>query len=44
MKLGQIIDILIDNDVKVIALVMRRDIALGKGLRHFEGTVGKVYE
>ena len=34
LKFGQIIDILIDNDVKVIALVMRRDVGLGERLRH----------
>lgn len=35
LKLSQIVDIVIDNDVQVVALVMRRDVGFGKRLRHF---------
>lgn len=34
LKLGQIVDILIDDDPQVVALVMRCDVALGECFRH----------
>ena len=34
LELGQIIDILIDDDPEVIGLAMRRDVVLGESLGH----------
>lgn len=34
LKLSQIVDIVVDNDVEIGAFVMRRDIVFGEGLRH----------
>lgn len=34
LKFSQIVDIVIDDDVEVIALVMRRDVGFGERLRH----------
>jgi hypothetical protein len=34
LKFRQVIDILVDDDPQIVALVMRCDIALGKGFGH----------
>ncbi len=33
-KRSQVVDIVIDNNVEIIRLIVRRNIRLGKGLRH----------
>jgi hypothetical protein len=44
LKLGQIVDVLIDNDVEVIRLVMRRYVTLRKGFRHDGGDTTLIIE
>lgn len=34
LKLGQVIDILVDNDPEGVGLVMRRNVACAEGLGH----------
>lgn len=34
LKLGQIVDILVYNDPEAVCLIMRRNVALRKSLRH----------
>ncbi len=36
---SQIVDVVIDNDVEIIWLVVRRNIGLGKGFRHLDRSV-----
>lgn len=38
LKLGNVIHVLVDNDEHVIALVVRRNVALGERLGHFESS------
>lgn len=37
LELGYIVDVLIDNDVQVVRLVMRRDVACLESLGHDDG-------
>ena len=35
LELGQVVDIVIDNDVEVVGLVVRRNVVGCEGFRHF---------
>jgi hypothetical protein len=41
LEFGQVVDILIDDDVQVVGLVMRLDIAGGESFRH-DAEAGRV--
>lgn len=48
LELGQIVDILVHDDPKVVRLAVRRDVVLAESLGHvehrFSGFAPKVYE
>jgi hypothetical protein len=44
LKLGQIVDVLVDNDVEIIRLVMRRYVTLREGFRHNGGDATLIIE
>jgi hypothetical protein len=39
LEFGQVVDILVNNDPQIVALVVRRDIALREGFGHGAGSL-----